>query len=214
MSTSVDQAVERQLREVLPALKKLRTGHPPGLRPRTPDMGLSAISQVDQMDAFVGSDLPMFELACSAVGSVPLVDARLQAVCLEVWNFGVPMVSWICLMDWGKSIPDTAKRLEKIFGTHQTHLADAKPRYIAAMTQLAVAWLTPRFAGESRNEIRKRVADLRPAYEAAELVKLMGKNTDGTLTPVERNEFMRLQNFFEMLQDIVDAALYPSSATS
>ena len=214
MSTTVDQAVERQLREVLPVLRKLRTGHPSGPRPRTPDLGLSAISQIDQMDAFVESDLPMFELTCSVVSSVPLIDARLQAVCLEVWNFGVPMVSWICLMDWGKSLPDTGKRLEKIHSAHQTRLADAKPRYIAAMTQLAVAWLTPRFAEEPRNEIRKRVADLRPAYESAELIELMGKNTEGMLTPVERNEFLRLHKFFEMLQDIVDTALYPNPAES
>lgn len=89
MSTRVDQAVERQLQEVLPTLKTLRSG----FRPKTPDLGLSAMSQIDQMDAFVGSNLPMFELSCSAVSSVQLVDARLQAVCLEVWNFGLPMIS-------------------------------------------------------------------------------------------------------------------------
>ena len=214
MSTTVDQAVERQLREVLPALKKLRTGNPTGLRPRTSDLGLSAISQIDQMDAFVGSDLPMFELACSAVGSVSLIDARLQAVCLEVWNFGVPMVSWICLMEWGKTVPDLGHRLEKIFGAHQARLAHAKPRYMAAMTQLAAAWLSPRFAGEPRSEIRKRIADLRPAYESAELIKFMDKNTEGTLTSLERDELLRLHKFFETLQDIVDAALYPAVAES
>lgn len=117
-------------------------------------------------------------------------------------------------MEWGQSLPDVANRLERIFGVHQSHLADAKPRYIAAMTQLAGAWLHPRFAGEPRSEIRKRIADLRPAYESAELIELMGKNTEGTLTPVERDEFTRLHKFFEILQDIVDTALYPGQVTS
>ena len=215
MSTTVDQADGRQLREVLlPATRSLLTAGLAPPRPIAPDSLLRAVSQLDQLEAFIAADIPIFERVCLRISTTPLNDAHRQTECLNAWHCGIPLVDWISTWNWLTSLPDDGGRAAALLPRYHALLSSVGPRYLAGMTQLATAWLSPRFAGEPRNEIRKRVADLRPAYESAELIELMGKNTEGMLTPVERNEFLRLHKFFEMLQDIVDTALYPNPAES
>ena len=135
--------------------------------------------------------VPAFERAGLAVESARLSEPDGSATLLARWFDGVALL-------------DALSRAK----------SDAEPRLVAAMTRLATAWLSPRFAGEPRTVSRKRIASLRPAEPSERLRELMGKNTEGTLTPEERGDFLRLHKFFETLQDIVDAALYPIPARS
>ena len=215
MSTTVDQAVERQLREVmLPATRRLLTTGFAVPRPNTPDHVLTTVSQLDQLEAFIAADISIFERACSQISSAPLDDAHRQSEYLKAWQFGVPLIDWVSTWNWGTSLPDIGGRVADLFPRHYSFLKSVGPRYLAAMTQLATAWLSPRFAGEPRTATRQRIPSLKPVDQSLRLQELMGKNTEETLTPDERGEFERLHEFFETLQDIIDAALYPPSARS
>ena len=142
--------------------------------------------------------LPAFEQACVAVEASRLGDPVESATLLARWHDGVALLDAIFRAKSDASRP--------------AHGDGSEPRIVAAMTRLATAWLSPRFAGEPRVVSRKRIASLRPVGPSERLRELMSKNTEGTLTPEERSEFLRLHKFFETLQDIVDAALFPTPA--
>ena len=151
MSTTEEQVIERQLRDVLlPATRSLLTAGLAPLRPIAPDSLLRAVSQLDQLEAFIAADIPSFERACSRISSAPLDDAHRQAECLKAWEFGVPLVDWVSTWNWGTTLPNIGGRVADLFPRHHSFLKSVGPRYLAAMTQLATAWLSPRFAGEPR----------------------------------------------------------------
>ena len=215
MSTTANQAVERQLREVLlPATRHLLTTGSGVLRLNTPDHVLTTVSQLDQLEAFIAADIPLFERACSQISSAPLNDAVWQADCLDTWHLGVPLIDWITTCRYESRLLNVVDRSAEAFPRHREFVRSIEARYLVAMTQLATAWLSPWFAGETRTAIRQRVPSLRPAAQSLRLQELMGKNTEGSLAPEEGGEFEQLHEFFETLQDIVDAALYPTPAES
>lgn len=80
-------------------------------------------------------------------------------------------------------------------------------RLQAAMTRIATSWLAPRYVGEPREPIYDRVPSLRPVEEGERLQDLMEKNSEGTLSPDEDRELAHLQQFFQSLQPILNAAI-------
>jgi len=140
-------------------------------------------------------NLPAFEAACAAVEPNRLNEPEQSAQLLARWFDGV-------------SLLDTISRVKSDASRPDRDGSAAEPRVVAAMTRVATAWLSPRFAGEPRIDCRKRIPSLRPVEQSLRLQELMGKNTEGTLTPDERGEFERLHEFFDTLQSILTEAVH------
>ena len=72
---------------------------------------------------------------------------------------------------------------------------------------LATAWLGPQSPDEPRGVLYQRIAALRPPVQNQQLQELMEKNNEGTITPAEYAELVRLNEFFDTLQAIIDDAI-------
>lgn len=212
--TTEEQVIEYQLLEVLPAIRKLEQRSPDAIRDKVADGFLTSVSTLNRLEATITAQLPIFEAACSRLSSEPLIDAASQEECLSQWDFGVTMIQLMTFWKSARNLYSSGgRRMADLMTGFDTSLASVETRYLAATASLATTWLKP-VMGESRSDVRGRVPSLRPVEDNERLQVLMSKNTEGTLTPVERGEFERLCVFFETLQDIVDAALYPSLAAS
>jgi len=129
--------------------------------------------------------LPAYEAACHAVEAARLGDPAQSATLLARWFEGVALL-------------DALSRVK----------SDPEPRLTAAMTHLATAWLSPRSVGEPRTVTRERIPSLRPIEQSEPFQDLMGKNNEGTLTPDERREFLRLHEFYDTLQSVLTEAIH------
>lgn len=132
--------------------------------------------------------LPAYEAACLAVEAGRLGDPAQAANLLARWFEGVALL-------------DAISRAK----------SDAEPRLIAAMTHLATAWLSPRYAGEPRTAMHGRIAQLRPVEQNELQVDLCEKNSQYGLTPDERGDLDRLLEFFHSLQTVLNSAIRSSS---
>ncbi len=86
-------------------------------------------------------------------------------------------------------------------------MAKVVPTYTSTLTSLAAAWLAPRSPDEPRGVLYERIAELRPVEQNKQLQELMEKNNEGTITPAEYAELVRLNEFFDTLQAIIDDAI-------
>ena len=75
------------------------------------------------------------------------------------------------------------------------------------MAHLATAWLRPRSPDEPRGVLYERIKALRPVEQNKQLQELMGRNNEGTITTEEYAELVRLNQFFDTLQAIIDDAI-------
>ncbi len=130
--------------------------------------------------------LPAYEAACFAVEAARLGEPDQSATLLAYWFDGVALLDAI---------------------SQAGHGGGAEPRVVAAMTHLATAWLTPRFAGEPRHGIHDRIAQLRPIEQNERMGELFGKRNEGTLSADEKAELYRLGQFFTDLQPILNKAI-------
>ena len=130
--------------------------------------------------------LPAFEVACLAVEASRLGDPEESARLLARWSDGVALLDPLSLGRVG---------------------GEAQPRVVAAMTHLATAWLSPRFAGEPQPAIHARIAQLRPIEQNERMGELFDKRNEGELTADERSELYRLGQFFTDLQPILNKAI-------
>ena len=133
------------------------------------------------------TELSQYERACA--GFDPLrPDARAEVE--RLWRDGVAL--WHELHQAGQASPfspDKFARLE------------------AAMTRTATSWLAPRFPGEPREPIYARIPSLRPVEEGERLQDLMEKNSEGTISQDEDRELAHLNQLFQSLQPILNAAI-------
>jgi hypothetical protein len=86
-------------------------------------------------------------------------------------------------------------------------MAKVVPIYTSSLMSLAAAWLAPRSPDEPRGVLYERIAALRPVEQNKQLQELMEKNNEGTITPAEYVELVRLNEFFDTLQAIIDDAI-------
>lgn len=138
--------------------------------------------------------LPAYETACFAVEAARLGDPEQSAALLARWFDGVALLDAITREKSGAARPDGVG-------------GDAEPRVVAAMTHLATAWLSPRFEGEPRTAIRRRIRSLRPVEQNERMGDLFDKRNEGTLATEEKAELYRLGQFFEDLQPILNKAI-------
>ena len=138
--------------------------------------------------------LPAYEKACFAVEAARLGEPEQSAALLARWFDGV------ALLDAISRAKSDAGRTDGVGG-------DAEPRVVAALTHLATAWLSPRFAGEPRTAIHDRIARLRPVEQNERMGDLFDKRNEGALTADERSELNRLGQFFTDLQPILTQAV-------
>jgi len=171
------------------------------------DQFLNAISQYDQATATILQELPVYEQSCSLVSTQGLGTDVARSKLLILWRSGTDSLTVSSV--WGALVNAPTRNTLLISLAPEFHraLSDAEPRVIHCMTQLATTWLRPRLPDEPRGELYKRIAALRPAEQNKQLHELMDKNNEGTITPAEYAELVRLNQFFDTLQAIIDDAI-------
>lgn len=158
----------------------------------TADQAVELANRSPSAPRVLSDGLPAYEAACLAVAAERLDDPAESATLLARWFDGVALLDAISQAKSGAGRPGHG---------------DAEPRVVAAMTHLATAWLSPRFAGEPRPAMHGRIAQLRPVEQNARQVDLCEKNSEYGLTPDERGELDRLMEFFDALQTVLNSAI-------
>lgn len=171
------------------------------------DQFLNAISQYDQATATILQKLPVYEQSCSSVSTLSLDAEAARDKLLILWRSGTDSLTVSSV--WGVATSGPARNTALISMAPEFHraLSDAEPRLRSCMAHLATAWLRPRSPDEPRGVLYERIKALRPVEQNKQLQELMGRNNEGTITTEEYAELVRLNQFFDTLQAIIDDAI-------
>jgi len=175
--------------------------------PELADQYLSAIQLSDHADAMISNDLTTFENECDEMLQNTTRNLDASKLIVSQWMRGIYFVDM--LADWSRLV-DIAKNtaaLEIMLPQLHRLFLLIEPRILAAMRRIAGVWLAAWSADETRGVLYERIAALRPVEQNEKLQGLMGKNSEGTITPAEYAELVRLNQFFDILQAIIDDAI-------
>lgn len=162
------------------------------------------VAHLDQKSAGFEADLREYDSKCQQVAATGVSDGASQAALAELWFNGVGVLDLIAR--W-RHVADIVPSFPRVHPEGFAALTKLAPEVTSAMTTLAKVWLTPRSANETRGVLYERIAALRPIEQNNQLRELMGKNNEGAITPSEYAELLRLNEFFDTLQAIIDNAI-------
>ena len=163
-----------------------------------------SIAELDQRSAGFEADLQQYESSCRLAVLSGITDKTGQDSLAKLWADGVGVLNLIATWQF------VAKIIPSVVSVHPygfAAMAKVAPKITSAMTTLAAAWLTPRSQVEPRGALYERIAALRPVEQNKQLQELMEKNNEGAITPAEYAELVRLNEFFDTLQAIIDDAI-------
>ncbi len=162
------------------------------------------VAELDQKSAGFEADLRNYEMKCQQVVATGVPDEAGRVILKELWSNGVAVLDLIARWQYAAKVVPSLMRVHPEGFAALTKLA---PGITTAMTSLARVWLGPRSSNEPRGVLYERIAALRPVEQNHQIQELMEKNNQGTISPAEYAELVRLDDFFDTLQSIIDDAI-------